>query len=306
MLSKNWVIPCLGLVLAGGAVALNGAEKESRHELILEASNDQVTVRIGGEIFTEYVFGDDLKYPQFYPVNGPTSGRSVTERRLDPYPHHSSLFFACDKVNGGNYWQEGLERGRIISQKIRVLEEAGAEVIFEQETRWERPGAEAPFSDRRVIAIQAPSPQLRIIDFTITLTALTEVKIEKNNHSLFSARMAPDLAVSGGGEMINSNGESGEKETFGKKAEWMGVRGPRDGTTEGLVILVHPENRWSPSPWFTRDYGFFSPTPINWITEPLRMEPEEELHLRYRVLVHSGDLEPAEIDLHFRHWTEGK
>ena len=31
------------------------------------------------------------------------------------YPHHTSLLFGCDLVNGGNYWQEGLERGRMIS-----------------------------------------------------------------------------------------------------------------------------------------------------------------------------------------------
>ncbi|GAF95919.1 unnamed protein product, partial [marine sediment metagenome] len=34
--------------------------------------------------------------------------------------------------------------------------------------------------------------------------------------------------------------------------------GTRDGITEGIAILQHPDNRWFPAKWFTRDYGFFS------------------------------------------------
>ena len=75
----------------------------------------KINVTINGKYFTSYIFSDDEKYPFFYPVNGPLSGGSVTSMRNAEYPHHSSLFFGCDLVNGGNYWQEGLERGRIIS-----------------------------------------------------------------------------------------------------------------------------------------------------------------------------------------------
>ena len=38
--------------------------------------------------------------------------------------------------------------------------------------------------------------------------------------------------------------------------------GARGGVTEGIAIFQHPGNRWYPSKWFTRDYGFFSPTPM--------------------------------------------
>src|SRR4030042_4333315 len=67
----------------------------------------KINVTIDGNFFTSYIFPEDEKYPFFYPVNGPVSGGSVTSMRNAVYPHHTSLFFGCDQVNGGNYWQIG-------------------------------------------------------------------------------------------------------------------------------------------------------------------------------------------------------
>ena len=91
-----------------------------------------------------------------------------------------------------------------------------------------------------------------------------DVPIRKTNHSLFSARMAADLSVTNGGTMINAEGLKSEKDTFGKSSPWIDFYGKRGDTIEGLAIFQHPSNPWYPSPWFTRDYGFMSPTPMYW------------------------------------------
>lgn len=270
-----------------------------------ELKADRVVVRIGTNLFTEYLFTPDEKYPYFYPVAGPRTGRSVTLRRGREYPHHSSIFFGCDQVNGGNYWQEGLERGRIVSRQVRLVRDQGPEVVIEQECRWERPGAEAPFTDHRRIVLSAPSASVRFLDFEVTLTARIPVRIKKTNHSLFSARMASELSVTGGGRLINAHGDENEKGTFGKPASWADYRGTRDGQTEGLAMFVHPRNRWSPSPWFTRDYGFISPTPMNWLEGGfLDLAQGESLPLRYRVVIHADAPTPAEIAAWYREWAD--
>lgn len=269
-----------------------------------ELKSDRVAIFNGGRLFTEYLFTADEKYPYFFPVNGPHSGESVTSRRNEKYPHHSSIFFGCDRVDGGNFWQEGNDRGRIVSKDVRLVRASGDEVVFEQDCRWERLGSEAPFSDHRRIAISAPSAEERIIDFDITLTALLAVRIEKTNHSLFSVRMAPDLSPTGGGSLTNAHGGSAERGTFGRPAPWADCRGTRGGATEGVAVLVHPDNRWSPSPWFTRDYGFLSPTPMNWIdAKGVAFAPGEKLRLRYRVIVHGDNPRPAALQAHFERWA---
>ena len=85
------------------------------------------------------------------------------------YPHHTSLFFGCDRVNGGNYWQEGLDRGRIISIGARILEAKGERVVIEDECIWKRPDAEAPIKDKRLITISSPSKSLYQLDFEIEM-----------------------------------------------------------------------------------------------------------------------------------------
>src|SRR5665811_2186517 len=90
----------------------------------------KINVTIDNKYFTSYIFSDDEKYPFFYPVNGPISGGSLTSMRNAEYPHHSSLFFGCDLVNGGNYWQEGLERGRIISVNAEIAKQGGDTLII--------------------------------------------------------------------------------------------------------------------------------------------------------------------------------
>jgi hypothetical protein len=166
----------------------------------------KINVTINDKYFTSYIFSEDEKYPFFFPVNGPVSGGSVTSMRNAEYPHHSSLFFGCDLVNGGNYWQEGLERGRIISVNARIVKEGGDSVIITDECIWCRPGALSPVKDTRRFTITAPSDVITQIDAEITMEMLTDVEIKKTNHSLFSVRMAADLSVKNGGMMINAEG----------------------------------------------------------------------------------------------------
>lgn len=257
----------------------------------------KINVTIDGKYFTSYIFSDDEKYPFFYPVNGPVSGGSVTSMRNAIYPHHTSLFFGCDLVNGGNYWQEGLERGRIISVNAQIAREGGDTVVITDECIWSRPGALSPVKDSRRISITSPSAEITQIDVEITMEMLMDVHILKTNHSLFSARMAADLAVTNGGTMINAEGSRSEKDTFGKGSPWIDCYGKRGNAIEGLAIMQHPSNPWYPSPWFTRDYGFMSPTPMYWPLngEETFMKKGTKLLLRYRVLVHAGSHTDAKI-----------
>ena len=289
----------IGLLFLVGSAGILQAAKITAVKV-----GSKINVTIDGKYFTSYIFSSDEKYPFFYPVNGPLSGGSVTSMRNGEYPHHSSLFFGCDQVNGGNYWQEGLERGRIISVNAEILKEGADTVVISDECIWSRPGAVSPVKDTRKYTFTAPEANLRQIDVEITMEMLMDVHIKKTNHSLFSVRMAADLSVKNGGTMVNAEGDSGEKATFGKSSPWMDYFGKRGDFTEGIAILQHPSNPWYPSPWFTRDYGFISPTPMYWPAdgEETFVKKGDKLLLRYRVLVHAGTTEESRIGELFRQY----
>ncbi len=267
----------------------------SQNSITAEKIKDKIEFRINGNLFSNYVMSYSEKYPYMFPLNGPSKG-SVTSMRNADYPHHSSLFLSCDRLNGGNYWYEGLERGQILSVRADIIESGGEKAVIENECIWRRDGGSSPIFERRKISVCAPSNNKTIVDFDVVLEMLEDVTILKTGHSLFCARVAPDFSANNGGTIVNAEGEIGEKATYGKKSAWVDYFGKRGDKYEGIAILQHPSNDLLP-PWWTRGYGFFGPDPAAWPQngESLSFKKGENINLRYRVIIHSGNTEDAEI-----------
>ncbi|MFH1717754.1 MAG: PmoA family protein [Planctomycetota bacterium] len=275
---------------------ISPSTRAAQQKVAATLDKDKIVVTIDGKLFTCYKFDAEQKYPYFWPVNGPLSSQSVTTETSEPYPHHHSLFFGCDRVNGGNYWQDVNKRGQIVSQGPNIVEASGRRIVITDTCLWRQPGAEPIIRDLRRIVVTAPDENVRLIDFEISLEPLVDIQILKTNHALFSARVVPELSVQSGGTLINAEGKSTEKGTFGIASPWCDYSGTRDGLTEGIAILENPTNRWFPCKWFTRDYGFFSPTPMYWLEgDKLDLPKGQPLTLRYRVVVHAGDVKTADI-----------
>lgn len=266
----------------------------------------QIWIRWNNRLVTCYRAHPSQKYPYLYPLSGPLSGLSVTAETALPYPHHRSLFFGCDRVNGANYWQEDYDKGQIVSTGPKLGKTTKDSVEILDACEWRKPGVPAVMRDKRRILVTVPNDRLRFLDWEIEWTAVTDVTVQKTNHSLFSARATIDLTPSGGGRLVNAESDSGEKATFGKKSAWCDFSGKRAGLLgeiiEGIALLDHPKNPWSPCPWFTRDYGFMSPTPLNWIDKPWELAAGKSVTFRYRVVIHTGDARQANLDAIHRDW----
>ena len=298
---NRWIFIIGVFLVSVGACSLSPAKHKALNQtgpqkVTATLEKNHIEIKVDGKLFTRYKFDASQKYPYFWPVCGPASNKSVTTETSEPYPHHHSLFFGCDRVNGGNYWQDTNERGQIISQGPKLIKASGNRVVFTDVCLWRQPGQEPVIRDMRRITISAPGKGHRYIDFKISLKALTDIRILKTNHSLFSARVVPELSVRSGGTIINAEGNTTEKGTWGIASPWCDYWGTRGGLTEGIAILQNPDNRWYPSKWFTRDYGFFSPTPMYWLEDDyFDLAKEHILTLRYRVVVHTGDEKTAGI-----------
>ena len=237
--------------------------RAARPQLEAKLDGDKVSVTVNGQLFTCYKFAEDQKYPYFWPVNGPASGRSVTTETSQPYPHHHSLFFGCDRVNGGNYWQEGNERGQIVSPGPELVESSGERVVIRDRCLWRQPGAEPIVSDTRDIVVTAPNRDQRIIDFRIRLEPLTDIRILKTNHSLFSARMVPELSVKSGGTLDQRRRPTRRKGNLGRRL---------------ALVRLFRHARWE-----DRGTGHF-PTPRQ------SLVPVPVVHARLRILLADTDV----------------
>ena len=286
------------LLLSGG-----GAMAAEAPALDVEVEDERIDVYVDGELFTAYrseAYGDGHRYPFLYPVIGPASGESLTTYGTEPFPHHSSLFVAISNVTGedgegADYWHSSppdYESGRIYSLNRRVTETSPDRIVLEDETRWERPGSDPHLETHREIEISAPSPDIRILDVTITYEPLQDLTV--GSYGTFSARMHPDLAEENGGTIVNSEGQTGESGTQTEEALWVAYYGERDGATEGLAIIQHPDNPYFKAPYFTRGYGFFAPWPIS--AESQNWDAGETIVERFRVAAYAESPEEAQIE----------
>jgi hypothetical protein len=264
-------------------------------------------VRWNNRLLTCYRAHRSQKYPYLYPLAGPLTGLSLTAETALPFPHHRSLFFGCDRVNGGNYWQEEYEKGQILSAGPKLGRASRESVEILDACDWQKPGGPVVMKDQRKITVTVANDRLRFIDWEIQWQAVEDTTVLKTNHSLFSLRAAEDLTPKGGGHLVNAGGQTGEKGTFGKPSAWCGFYGKREtvpgGLVEGIALFDHPKNPWVPCPWFTRDYGFMSPTPFNWIDKPWALAAGESVTLRYRVVLHAGDTNEAGLAGIFQDWA---
>lgn len=264
-----------------------------------------VQVRFDNQPLLAYRAQPTLKYPYFYPLNGPQSGLSLTTESCLPYPHHRGLWLGCDPLNGGNYWADnGLESGQIRSKSLKLVDVSPQRVTLQQTCDWLRQSSR-PFHDEREFVVHHLDDQRWALDCSFRLKAQEPIEIQRAKHSFFAMRAAADISPAYGGTMFNSEGGINAEGTYGRTAKWCGYFGRRKqnlDVTEGIVIMNHPENFGGNCPWFTRDYGHLSPSPFNFLDQPWTMAKDQWLELKYRVVLFAGMPESADLPAVYEAW----
>ena len=105
------------------------------------------------------------------------------------------------------------------------------------------------------------------------------------------------------GLMVNSEGAVGEKEIWGKRANWVDYSGTVAGEKLGIAIFDHPANPKHPTYWHARGYGLFAANPFgerDFYNDKTRdgsvtIPAGGTFVLRYRVLIHPGDASEAKV-----------
>jgi hypothetical protein len=270
-------------------------------------NGNQVFARWNNSIALGYRSHSSLKYPYFAPLAGPLSGLPLTTESSLPYPHHRGLWLGCDPLNGGDYWSDGpLEQGQIRSNGLKVDATHSDSVIITDSCHWVRSGVPGPLEDNRRFTFSIPSEHIRLLDVNIDVKAMQDVRVENAKHSFFALRVASDMSPIYGGTLMNSEGDAGATATFGRPAKWCGFFGRRAQVdlVEGIAIFNHPDNFGGNCPWFTRDYGHLSPSPLSFLKEPWTLERGAILSLRYCVVLHTGTPRAADLDGVYRQWVQ--
>ena len=282
----------------------------------LESKEDRVTVWMGDEVFTEYIFKGYEK-PILYPVIGPAGiemtrnwpMRDGVENEAHDHPHHKSIWFGHMEVNGESFWHSGPTAGTTVHKELSI----DGCTIHSKNDLVGRDG-KLVATDSRELSFAADG-ETRMIDYAVTYHASQgDILFGDNKDGQMGIRMNPHLRVEGpvaNGQAVNSTGVT-TTEIWGKRAEWIDYWGTVNGNVVGIAIFDHPSNLRHPTWWHARDYGLVSANPFG--RQDLEGEQAESgdytlpngesLTFRHRFVFHRGDAQAAGIEAHYRKWIQ--
>jgi len=313
--------------LASTVASLFLVAASAQAQVAISQEGDAVHVVIDGQPFTDFVLrGGNAMKPYLYPLRSAT-GKMVTrkfpmenlEGEPKDHPHQRGLWFAHERVNGFDFWNneadyKSTNRGRIVVDKISDIQSGPNAGSFKADLEWQDPNGGKVLSETRKMTFHR-TPTLRIIDVDITLTpAAGEVKFGDAKDGAFGIRLAAALEepgnaakgvqnqIPGTGKMTNAEGDSGEKAVWGKTSNWVDYTGEVDGEKVGIAIFDNPSNSRR-ARWHSRGYGLFAANPfgLSVFTKDksqdgsVTLKPGENLHFQYRVVIHPGDTQSANI-----------
>ena len=329
----------LFLVASGAAMMLVGTALWGQEPVTLKRTHDTIAVQIGGKPFTTYYFGPQSPKPYLHPLR---SARGTIVTRGWPmvknipgeshdHPHHRAMFFAHGNINGIDFWgeetlskkaqtargvyysSEDLPKGRTVFRRLEEDRGGSHSGQIRADFNLVGPGLKVIGEETQAYTFYGNKTE-RIIDCVFTLRANHgPLKLGDTKEGTFAIRVVHALN-SPPAQMVNSNGARGEKNIWGKKADWVDYYGDVKGEELGVAIFDNPHNLRHPTTWHARGYGLFAVNPFGLhdfyhnpkIDGSYTIPAGGSLTLRYRVLIHHGDYKQAGVAEAYRRYADGE
>jgi hypothetical protein len=284
------------LLLLSSIAIMSQCSNNSIIEIRADHTGKRVDVYVDDELFTSYIYPDQIKKPVLWPVismGGNTITRSFPLKnkqgdRVD-HPHHVGIWFNYGDVNGLDFWNNSEARpledrmlyGSIRHKEVLNTESKGNEAILETRSEWLSPDEEILLSEKTSFRFLVEDG-LRIIDRRSTLEAMVDTVLFKDNkEGMFAIRVARELELPSEGKMklMDAHGDITEVEAsnnsvssgnyrsatgmegsdvWGTRSPWMKLSGIINGEMVSIIIIDHPSNPGYPTYWHARGYGLFA------------------------------------------------
>jgi hypothetical protein len=300
------------------------AEQSRGIDLDDQPENGRVVVQYSGFMQTIYHYGPQNFKPRFYPIAVPCARmgeidgdttvypKSITDDSPPDHIWHRSLWYAAGIVNEHeDFYLENGGEGRMVHKRFADLYSGPVFGGFEEELTWTTAKGKDILADKRWFTMYRLKGALRLFDIAADFSALAEPVVfhSTNENALPLIRVADVIDEWDGGTLTLSDGTTGGKQAFAKRAEWADCSGPlvrrpgQEPQTWGIAMLDHPSNRNHPNAWFARSYGPMG-TNLPYFDGDLTLQPGETWSLRHRIVVHENDPWQAGIPQRFAEYAQ--
>lgn len=303
-------------------------DESTAPRVTIEKFGDVFEFKVNGELITKYHTRKSYSKPFLWPLNAPGGIALSRDWPMKPaaagestdHPHHRSAWFGhgdvipdnialtgkAPGVQGVDFWNEGLNHGTI--ECSSVDESDTGKGILHSRNAWKTADGRPILDELREIKL-VPLDGACLVVIRTTLKSPGGVTFGDTKEGAFAVRVNDQLRAVGNSKssIINASGNRGEKECWGRKADWCDYSGEIGGKPCGLTVFDSPKNRCRAC-WHVREYGLLSANPFGRARSGfpaqkdtpeaiVHLKPGEELKLQYGILLHVGE---TNIKDHYR------
>ncbi len=322
-LAAVWLVPY--------CVVSAGEPATGRVQVDIDEDAGGLTLTVDGQAAFVYRFGSTVDLPHFDPFNSP-SGRAMTVKITDPFPHHRSFWVADERVHlegqsekVGIYtalysgvtdkekskWPVAPYKRRVVHVEFSGLKTSGDTAEFDEKLTWVN-GDVRLLDELRHYRIRSLGDGEYLIDFSFQLRATygnVTITRDVSHYAVPYIRMNGTFNVEhGGGKIVNSEGGENQAGTHDRLATWVDYSAPLEGRRgwEGLACFIHPSKK-PPRLWLTRDYGCWGPRGRDGFhNATFTIAKDDSYGQRVGLLVHNGDAETGNVAKRYQAYGDGK
>ncbi len=230
-------------------------------------------------------------------------GDTLTEESPADHPYHRGIYWAWHQIfidgkSVGDGWvmQDMSQEVSSVKTEVNKSSSVLTAEVFWKSALWNN---NEPFiKGKTLITVYPVDADIRIIDFEISLRALTaNVSIGGSDDEKGYGGFCVRLKLPGDILFNSEKGPVTPEVTQVIAGPWMDFSGTfgTDNKKSGVTLICDPDTPNFPAPWILR-----KESSMQNIVFPGRqridLSTDKELVLKYRVLVHSGELNSVEIE----------
>ena len=245
-------------------------------------------------VLPEGVPEDRRRSCYIHPIYGP-GGEILTDDFPPDHFHHRGLSWMWPQVKAGDRQYDLWTIKGVRQRFVKLRSCTGGQVygVLQVANGWYTDEGRNILDETVTITTFRSSMSGRIVDIELVLRPVGEpvtIGSSGSGYGGLNFRFAPRTDT-----MLCTSGGALDKDVNRERFLWSDLSGRFDNSPgfSGVAIFDHPENPSHPTGWSNRFYGILGPSFTG--IEPVTIQPEKPLQVRYRLWIHEGDAESGAV-----------
>ena len=268
----------------------------------IEPQVGKLILKHRGIALAVFHYQDDQCLRPFFSNVRTLSGTQVTRNHppipgVDPDDHanmHCGIWLGFGDIDGHDFWRN---KARIQHRRFTSAPSLEADRIgFSSEDELIDPQGKSIGSLEQTYRLTRIDSGCMLVWQGVFKAGSEPLVFGDQEEMGLGVRVATSMTEKNGGRILSSDGKTGAKETWGKKAQWIDYSKTLDGKRTGILLM--PDKNNLQSSWFhNRDYGlmvanyFGNQAFTGGKPSVIRIEPNRSMTLRYGIYWYESAVE---------------